>query len=574
MRRYLSLFVALSVVLVISSLARGDRPPGTRLTPQPYKTGRSVVMAPHGMVATSHPLAAGAGLAVLHKGGNAIDAAIAVNATLGVVEPMSCGAGGDLFAIVWDAKTKKLYGLNASGRSPYQATRDVFKKKDLKEVPLYGPLTWTVPGCVDGWDQLRQKFGTMSFGDLLAPAIAYAEDGFPVSEVIAKYWLAAEKRLKKIPESAKVYLPGGKAPRAGDVFKNPALAKTYRAIAKHGRDGFYKGDIAKQIVAYSEKVDGLFSLKDFADHTSTWVDPVSTTYRGYQVWELPPNGQGIAVLEMLNILTGYDLKTMGPESADYWHLFVETKRLAYEDRAKYYADPDFAKIPVLDLISTKYADQRRKLIHMEEAMTKVQAGDPKLGAADTIYLTVVDKDRNCVSLIQSNFHGFGSQHVPVALGFALQNRGNLFALDEKHMNRLEPHKRPFHTIIPALVTKNGQPWFVFGVMGGDMQAQGHVEVLVNMIDFGMNVQEAGEAPRIEHVGSSTPTGLPADPKGGTVRCEIGIPTAVMEELARRGHQVIAVPRNGGGYQGILIDPKTGMLHGGSEARTDGCAVGY
>jgi gamma-glutamyltranspeptidase/glutathione hydrolase len=544
-----------------------------RNTATPYRVGRSVVMAPHGMVATSHPLAAQIGLDVLKQGGNAVDAAIAVNAALGLMEPMSCGVGGDLYAIVWDARTQKLYGLNASGRSPYKATRQLFAAKNLKEIPTTGPLSWSVPGCVDGWDELRRRFGTMKLDRLLAPSIRYAEEGFPVTEVIARYWRGAERKLAPSEDAAKTYLVKGRAPRAGDVFKNPHLARTYRELAKNGRDAYYQGRIAREIAAFSAKHGGLFTLKDFADHTSTWVDPVSTTYRGYQVWELPPPGQGIAVLEMLNTLEGFDLKKMGPQSADYWHLFLEAKKLAYADRARFYADPAFGKVPIAELVSKAYADRRRKLIDMKKAMTKVEAGDPKIGRSDTIYLCVVDKDRNCVSLIQSNYMGFGSGLVPGDLGFALQNRGTLFALDAGHANRLEPHKRPFHTIIPALVTKDGKPWFVFGVMGGDMQPQGQVQVLCNLIDFGMNVQEAGEAPRLEHTRSATPTGRPA--RGvGTVVPESGITKAIVDDLTRRGHR-FAKPRvNGGGYQGILVDPKTNMLHGGSEPRKDGCAVGY
>ncbi|MBY0523286.1 MAG: gamma-glutamyltransferase [Gemmataceae bacterium] len=538
------------------------------------RAGRSVVMAPHGMVATSHPLAAQVGLDVLKKGGNAIDAAIATNAAMGLMEPMSCGIGGDLFAIVWDAKTKKLYGLNASGRSPYKATRQLFADKGHKEIPLTGPLSWSVPGCVDGWDQLRQRFGSLPMADLLEPSARYAEDGFPVSEVIAGSWRGAEASLQLHAGSSKTFLIDGKAPRAGDVFKNPNLAKTYRAIGKGGRDVFYKGSTAETMVAFSDKNGGLFSMRDFADHTSTWVDPVSTTYRGHEVWQIPPPGQGIAALQMLNVLEAYDLKKMGPTSPDYWHLFVEAKKLAYADRARYYADPDFGKLPTAELISKPYADKRRKLIDPAKALLDVDAGDPKLGMADTIYLCVVDKDRNCVSLIQSNYIGFGSGVVPGDVGFALQNRGNLFALDDKHLNRLEPHKRPFHTIIPAMVTKDGKPWFVFGVMGGDMQPQGHVQVLCNLIDFGMNVQAAGESPRMQHVGSATPTGRPAARDGGVVQVELGIPDGVFDELKKRGHWVVRARTNGGGYQGILIDPKTNMLHGGSEARKDGCAVGY
>ena len=394
--------------------------------------------------------------------------------------------------------------------------------------------------------------------------------------MIAGYWKAAEAKLRQDADSSKVYLRGEseQAPEAGTLFKNPALAWSYRQIAKEGRDAFYKGAIAERIVAYSEKKGGLIRKEDLEKHTSQWIDPVKTSYRGHDVWELQPPGQGIAVLQMLNVLEGYDLKKMGPFSPDYWHLLIESKKLAYADRAKFYADQDFSKVPVAELISKPYADQRRKLIDMKEAQTNVEAGDPKLGRSDTIYLCVVDKDRNCVSMIQSNYYGFGSGLAPADAGFALQNRGTLFSLDPNHANRLEPGKHPFHTIIPALVTKGGKPWFVFGVMGGDMQPQGHVEVLVNLIDFGMNVQQAGEAPRVEHVGSATPTGKPASKGGGIVQAELGFSKEIVEELILRGHQVRPVKRNGGGYQGILIDWDAGVLHGGSEARKDGAAAGY
>ncbi len=567
-------FLPVLAVALVIVLATADTWAGERNTPTAFRSGRSVTMAPHGMVATSQPLAAQVGLEVLQKGGNAIDAAIATDAAMGLMEPMSCGIGGDLYAIVWDAKTQKLYGLNASGRSPYRATRAYFAEKGLKEIPTAGPLSWSVPGCVDGWEELRKRFGTRTLAELLEPSIRYADEGFPVSEVIAGYWRAGERTLQRHPDAARTYLLDGHAPHAGDVFKNPNLARSYREIAQKGRDGFYKGRIAEEIVAFSDKNGGLFSQRDFADHTSTWVDPVSVTYRGYQVWEIPPPGQGIAALEMLNLLEGYDLKSMGPNSADYWHLLIEAKKLAFADRARYYTDLEFVKVPVAELISKPYADARRKLIDTAHAMKRPEAGDAKLGKSDTIYLCVVDKDRNCVSLIQSNYNGFGSGLVAGDTGFALQNRGTLFALDEHHANRLEPHRRPFHTIIPAMVTKDGKPWLTFGVMGGDMQPQGHVEVLCNLIDFGMNVQEAGEAPRIEHLGSATPTGRPGDPNGGTIAAESGIPDKVIEELTRRGHVVQRTRRNGGGYQAILIDPKTNMLHGGSEPRKDGAAVGY
>jgi gamma-glutamyltranspeptidase/glutathione hydrolase len=572
MSRY---FFAVSLLAAITCLL----PAADRSAPAPFKSGRSVTIAPNGIVAASHPMAAQIGLDVMKKGGNAVDAAIATSAAMGLMEPMSCGIGGDLFAIVWDAKSKKLYGLNANGRAPLKATRQLFKDKGLKEIPERGPLSWSVPGCVDGWDQLRQKFGTLNFQELLAPSIAYAEDGVPVPEVIAGYWRASERSLARDADSAKVYLVTGeagirRAPRTGELFKNPLLAESYRTIAREGRDAFYKGEIAKKLVAFSEKKGGLFSMEDLGKHTSEWVDPVKTTYRGHDVWELPPPGQGIAALQMLNLLEPHDLKKLGPTSPDFWHLMVEMKKLAYADRAKYYTDPQFGKVPVRELISKEYAAERGKLFDPMKALADVSAGDAKLGKADTIYLCAVDKDRNCVSLIQSNYMGFGSGLASAELGFAIQNRGTLFALDENHANRLEPGKRPFHTIIPAMVTKNDKPWFTFGVMGGDMQPQGHVQVLVNMIDFGMNVQEAGEAPRIEHVGSATPTGQPGKANGGTVKAETGIPDAVIKELTRRGHTVDRVRVNGGGYQGILIDPITGMLHGGTEARKDGAAVGY
>lgn len=535
---------------------------------------RSVTVAKNGMVATSQPLAAQVGVDILKQGGNAADAAIATNAMLGLVEPMSCGIGGDLFVIYWDAKTKTLYGLNASGRSPYALNRDVFNKKGLKQIPVSGPLSWSVPGCVDGWETLRTRFGTMPLNDLLQPSMHYAEEGFAVTDIIAGYWQSAARRLKQYPDSAKTYLPGGRAPREGEVFRNPNLAKTYRLIGKQGRDAFYTGDIAKRIVKFSNAHGGYFSLKDFADHTSNWVDPVSTTYRNHRVWELPPNGQGIAALQMLNILEGYDVKSMGHNSADFIHLYVETKKLVFADRAKFYADPAFNKLPVKELISKQYAEQRRRLIDKNKAATRVAAGDPKLQHGDTVYLTVVDKDRNCCSLIQSNYYGFGSMMVPGDLGFALQNRGALFTLDDDHFNRLEPHKRPFHTIIPAFVTRNGKPVLCFGVMGGDMQPQGHVQVLVNILDHGMNVQAAGDAARVRHFGSQTPTGKRMSPGGGSVAVESGVPADVIRKLQKRGHRIVRSTGSFGGYQAIRIDHQNGTLRGATEPRKDGAAVGY
>jgi gamma-glutamyltranspeptidase / glutathione hydrolase len=535
---------------------------------------RSVVMARNGIVATSQPLAAQVGLDVLKAGGSAADAAIAANAVIGLTEPMSCGIGGDLFVIYWDAKSKRLYGLNASGRSPYLISREKLAERGLKELPTSGPLSWSVPGCVDGWNELNRRFGKKPLAELLQPAIDYAEEGFPVSEVIAQGWQGSAKSLAQYPDSAATYLVDGNAPEAGDVFQNPRLAKTYRAIAAGGSEAFYQGDIARQIVAFSERAGGYFSLRDFAEHRSDWIEPVSTNYRGYDVWELPPNGQGIAALEMLNILEAYDLKKMGPQSADYLHLFIEAKKLAFADRARFYADPDFATIPVRELISKEYAARQRKRIDPDRAAQDVPAGDPLLTHGDTIYMTVVDRDRNCCSFIQSLYFGFGSQMVAGNTGIVLQNRGCLFSLDENHLNRLEPHKRPFHTIIPAFVTKDGEPWLSFGVMGGDMQPQGHVQILVDLIDFGMNVQEAGDAARIQHFGSASPTGTAAEHDGGRVAAESGIPEATLEALRKKGHRLIRATGSFGGYQAILIDSERGILQGGTDPRKDGCAVGY
>jgi gamma-glutamyltranspeptidase/glutathione hydrolase len=580
--RRTSLFLATIAFAGVTMLDPIYDPGASRLSAGEYDRpvkmpqSRSAVVASHGIVATSQPLAAQVGLDILKAGGNAADAAIATNAMMGLVEPMSCGLGGDLFCIYWDAKTQKLYGLNASGRSPYALNREVFQKKELKEIPGTGILSWSVPGCVDGWDQLNKRFGTMPLSKLIAPAIQYADEGFPVSQVIAGFWKRGEMLARFYPDTGATYYPHGKAPVEGEIFKNPNLAASLRAIAEGGRDAYYRGPIAEQIVAYSQANGGYFSKKDFEDHTSTWVEPVSTNYRGYDVWELPPNGQGIAALQILNILEGYDIKSMGRHSPDYLHLFIEAKKLAYADRAKYFADPAFAKLPVAELISKEYAARQRKRINPKRAASSVDPGDPLLAkGTDTIYLCVVDKDRNCCSFIQSNFAGFGSRLVPGKVGFVMQNRGSQFSLDPKHLNTLEPHKRPFHTIIPAMVTKDGKPWFCFGVMGGDMQPQGHVQVLVNMIDFGLNVQAAADAGRVRHDGSQTPTSRPMEAGGGEVDVESSIPEETLEELAKRGHKIVHKPDGGfGGYQGIFIDQEHGTIHGGTEPRTDGAAVGY
>lgn len=551
-----------------STAGQYDRPSG-----DPHQS-RSTVIATNGMVATSHPLAANVGLDILKAGGNAVDAAIATNAMLGLVEPMSCGIGGDVFVIYWDNKTQKLYGLNGSGRSPYAINRKVFAEKNLTEIPLEGTLPWSVPGCVDGWFELHGRFGRKPMASILEPSIRYGREGFPVTEIIAGYWKGAVEKLSDFPDSAATYLMNGKAPTEGTVFRNPNLAKTYELLATKGRDEFYKGSIAQRIVAYSEANEGFFSMKDFQDHTSTWVEPVSASYRGYDIWELPPNGQGIAALQILNVLEGYDIKSMGRQSAEYLHLFTEAKKLAFADRAKFYSDMDFNKLPIAELISKKYADSQRKRIDLKKAAVDVPAGDPKLVNGDTVYLTVVDKDRNCCSFIQSNYYGFGSKVVPGDVGFVIQNRGALFALTDDHLNRLEPHKRPFHTIIPAMATKDGKPWLCFGVMGGDMQPQGHAQVLVNMIDFGLNVQAAGDAPRVRHVGSAQPTGKPMADAGGTLNVESGIPEAAVRGLLRKGHKIGRALGGFGGYQAIRIDHENGTIHGATEPRKDGAAIGY
>lgn len=566
------LFVAAGAIAVQSageggSTAGYDRPYGDP------KQARSAVLATHGMVATSHPLAAQVGLDVLQSGGNAADAAIAVNAMLGVVEPMNCGLGGDLFAIYWDSKTQKLYGLNASGRSPYNISRELFARRGLEQIPIDGVLSWSVPGCASGWDELNRRFGSRPLGELLQPAIRTAEEGCPVPQIIAGYWKDAEKSLLECPDTAATYLIDGRTPRCGEVFRNTHLAATYRTIVDAGTEAFYRGEIARKIVEYSRQNGGFLTMEDFADHKSEWVEPVSTDYRGYRIWELPPNGQGIAVLQMLNLLELYDIRSMGSGSADYLHLFVEAKKLAFADRAGFYADPAFVDVPVAELISKEYARRQAQRIDPQKAAIDVPAGDPRLSAGDTVYLTVVDKDRNCCSLIQSIYYHFGSKIVPGDVGFAMQNRGALFALDEHHSNRLEPHKRPFQTIIPAMVTRDSKPWFCFGVMGGDMQPQGHVQILVNLIDFEMNVQAAGDAARVQHTGSATPTGRTAD-SGGTVVVESGVSDAAVAELIGRGHRVERSKAFFGGYQGILIDWEQGVLHGGTESRNDGAAVGW
>jgi len=565
MKRLLTLTGCLA--LAAFSLSAADR-----ITGKTFAT-RSEVIARHAMAATSQPLATQVALDILKQGGNAVDAAIAANAMLGLVEPTGNGIGGDLFAIVWDAESRKLYGLNASGRSPFSLTLEWFQQQGLESIPSHGPLPVTVPGAVDGWFELHERFGKLPMKQVLAPAIRYAEEGFPVSELIAYYWQRSVPTLEVWAGFRDVFMPGGEAPLKGEIFRNPALAATLQKIADGGRDVFYKGDIARTIDAFMRREGGFLSYRDLAEHSSTWVEPASTDYRGYEVWELPPNGQGIAALQILNILEGYDLSGMGFGSADYVHLFVEAKKLVFEDRARWYADPDFNDIPVRELISKEYASRRRELIDLQRAADAYEAGNPALEEGDTIYLTVADADRNMVSLIQSNYRGMGTGLSPDGLGFILQDRGELFTLEEGQFNTYEPHKRPFHTIIPAFVTKDGEPYMSFGVMGGATQPQAHAQIIINMVDFGMNLQEAGDAPRILHQGSSQPTGETML-DGGTVVLESGFPYETIRDLMGRGHSVGWDIGPYGGYQAILFDADQDVLYGASESRKDGQAAGF
>ncbi len=561
-----TLFVATLALIPITMHAQD------RLTGKPFAT-RSEAIARNGMAATSQPLATQAALDILKQGGSAVDAAIAANAVLGLVEPTGNGMGGDLFAIVWDASGKQLYGLNASGRSPKSLTIDEFERLGIDRIPAYGPLPVSVPGAVDGWFELHGKFGKLPMDQILAPAIRYAREGFPVTEVIAYSWAAGAATLKQFPGFAEIFMPNGSAPRKGEIFENPALANTLDMIARGGRDVFYKGEIARTIDEYMKRVGGYLSYEDMASHESEWVDPVSTDYRGYTVWELPPNGQGIAALQMLNMLEDFDIASMGFGSLEYLHVLTEAKKLAFEDRARFYADPAFNDIPVDWLISKEYAAQRRALIDMNRAARDYPAGDPRLGTGETIYLTTADSDGNMVSLIQSNYRGLGSGMTPDGLGFILQDRGELFNLEKGHFNSYEPGKRPFHTIIPAFVTKDGEPFMSFGVMGGAMQPQGHVQVLINMIDFGMNLQEAGDAPRMRHSGSSQPTGqVMAD--GGTLNLENGFSDETIRALVAMGHVVRHTIGGYGGYQAIMFDAVNRVYYGASESRKDGYAAGF
>jgi len=527
------------------------------------------------MIACAQPLAAQAGLEVLKAGGSAVDAAIAVNACLGLMEPTSNGIGGDMFAIVWDPKTRKLHGLNACGRSPLNLKAGQIPPDSDGTIPLYSPYSWSVPGVVDGWAELHAKFGKLPLARDLAPAIQFADEGFPVSPVIASDWARGAERMKDKPGFAAVFMPGGHAPGEGEIFKNPALANTLKLIAQQGRDAYYKGSIAQEFVKYSHSVGGFFTLEDFARHHSEWVDPESTTYHGYTVWELPPPGQGIAALQLLNVLENFDLRSMGRSSADFWHVMTEAKKIVFADRARYYADPEFAKVPVAQLLSKDYAKERAALIDMKHAAQTDLPGEPAaLNRRETTYFCTADANGMMVSMIQSNYTGFGSGYAIPALGFGIQDRGNLFDLKPGRPNSYAPGKRPFHTIIPAFMSKDGVPVMAFGLMGGDMQPQGHAQIVVNLVDFGMNLQEAGDVIRFHHTGSSEPTGTVMT-DGGELHIEDGLPEPVLAELKRRGHTLKSeAVGNYGGYQAIWRDPKSGVYSGATERRKDGCALGY
>ena len=539
-----------------------------RITGEKFAS-RSEVIGQNGMVATSHPLATQIGLDILKQGGTAVDAAIAANIALGLMEPTGNGIGGDLFAIIWDAQSNKLHGLNASGPAPMNLSIDYFEQQGLKKIPAYGPLPVTVPGAVDGWVKLHEKFGKLKFKSLFEPTIEYAEKGFPITETIAYYLDKSQKRFENYPNFSEVWIKNGRMPQKGEIFKNPQLANTLRIIAEKGREGFYEGEIAQTMANFVQAQGGFLTYDDLAGFHSEWTQPVSSNYRGYDVWELPPNGQGIAALQILNILENYDLKKMGLFSSEYIHLFTEAKKIVFADRAKYYADPNFSNIPVNELISKSYAKERAKLINLDKASKANDAGILKSG--DTIYLTVADKFGNMVSLIQSNYRGMGSGMMPTGLGFMLQDRGELFSLDKNHKNALEGGKRPFHTIIPAFVTKDGKPFISFGVMGGATQPQAHAQIIINMIDFGLNLQEAGDAPRIVHSGSSQPTGeVMTD--GGSLSIESGFGKQIEQELSNKGHTIKYQKGVFGGYQAIMF--KDGVYYGASETRKDGQAAGY
>ena len=529
--------------------------------------GRSVVRSGRAMVASSQPLASQTGIDILKRGGNAADAAIAMAAVLNVTEPPMTGLGGDVFAMVYSAKTRKLEGLNASGRAPRALDLEYFRTRKITQIPMNGMEAVTVPGAFDGWLALLDRYGTMKLAELLAPAIDFAEHGFPVMEKTAADWEPETPKLKLTAAAAATYLVGGRAPQPGALFVQRNLARTFRTLAHGGRDAFYRGEIGRTIVDYCAKNGGFLSMQDFEAQKCEWVQPISTTYRGHTVYELPPNSQGLTALLLLNILEGVDVQAMRSRPDLYYHTLIEATKIAFADRNRYIADPAFAKAPLEALLSKDYAAKRRALINPERAIDPPAYGDVRLGS-DTTYFTVVDKDRNAVSFINSIFAAFGSGIVAGETGIMLQNRGAGFSLDPNHPNRIEPGKRPFHTLIPAMVFRDGKLLMSFGVMGGDIQPQGHVQVLMNLIDRGLNLQQAIDAPRVRYI------------SGRGVMMEDGLTQPVIDALVARGHARV-LPEAGlthralmGGGQAIMIDPATGALSGGSDSRKDGLALGY
>jgi gamma-glutamyltranspeptidase/glutathione hydrolase len=571
MRFSFRIFTAVLSAVTLSSaqtIAPGDRPAGN------LRGTRSAPLGLHGMIATSQALASGAGLKAMQDGGNAIDAAITAAAVLAVTEPSMNGIGGDLFALVYDARTRKVYGLDSSGRSSHRATPEEFARRGLKDVPDNGPLSVDVPGVIEGWSQLLSRFGTSPLSKVVQPAIGYARDGFGVHEIVADDWAEAAQRLSRDEAAAKTFLPDGRAPRAGEIFRNPNLAKSLELIAKDGRDGFYKGAIAQAIAADMKSRDGLIDLEDLAAHKADWVEPISTNYRGYDVLEMPPSTQGFVALEMLNLMEGFDVRAMGHNSADYLHLVTEAKKIAFADRSAYLADRDAMSPGILRmLISKDYALKRRAEIDMRKAGAGYPAGAPGGVASgpsvdfggrdlgDTIYLTVADAQGNVVSLIQSLFDSFGSGLVAGDTGIALHNRGSGFIMTPGHPNQIGPGKRPLHTLVPAMILKDGRPWVSFGVMGGDNQGQAHAQVVANLIDFDMNVRDAGDAARMRH-------------RGANLALESGIGADVRKALELRGHRIMDGRGAMGGYQAVMIDQKTGLMMGGSDLRKDGLAIGW
>lgn len=541
---------------------------------------RSEVIAANGMVATSHPLAAQIGLDILKKGGNAIDAAIATNAAMGLMEPTGNGIGGDLFAILWHEESQQLYAINASGRSPIGLSYDqlLLELEAMEEnrIPPSSLLSVSVPGAIDGWFELHERFGSLSMSEILAPSVMYAEQGFPVPEVIADAWRRSARILAdRVGAFIETFTIDGRGPEKGELMRNPDLGNTYRLLGEKGRDVFYRGEITQKIDTFMREHGGYLRFEDFDKHRSEWIETLSTTYRGFEVHQIGQNNQGTAVLQMLNILEGYNLSELGFNSPEALHLMIEAKKLAFEDRAKYYSDPDFNVLPFDRLISKEYAEERRALIN-DKALERITSGIDGLKEGGTIFLTTADRHGNMVSLIQSNFRGMGTGFVVPGTGFSFQNRGELFSLDPNHPNVYEPAKRPFHTIIPGFVMKDGKPWFTLGVMGGEFQPMGHVQILVNMIDFGMNVQEASDAIRWLHTNSTEPTDAFGDylKDGGLVRFESDIDPKIVEALRAKGHNVEIGGGFYGRFQGILRDHTNGVYVGGSEARADGQAVGY